>query len=106
VSSLTLCFVKKLHTSPRVHHRGLLHNETIAVQLCDIASGVGQGNFIDFIGVQPDLTLSAFKDGSSEALLKFQRDCNGSRRMHGLGSAASLIRIRCIQRNRKWEMMV
>ena len=63
---------------------GLLHDETIAIQLGNIASRVGQLNFIDFVRVQPDLALSALEDGSSEALLEFQRDCNGKVRMSEL----------------------
>jgi hypothetical protein len=45
-----------------VYHRGLLHDETILLQTGDVAAGVGEGNFIDLVRVQPDFALSAFED--------------------------------------------
>jgi hypothetical protein len=40
------------------------------VQLVNIAARVGQGNFVDFVGVQPNLALSALKDGRRQTLLQ------------------------------------
>ena len=71
VSSLSLGFVACLHTSTTVHNGGLLDNQTISVQLLDISARVGQSNFVDFVGVQPNLALSALEDGSGQALLQF-----------------------------------
>jgi hypothetical protein len=70
VSTLALGFVSELHTRTTVNHSGLLDDQTIPVQLVNIAARVGQGNFVDFVGVQPNLALSALKDGSRQTLLK------------------------------------
>ena len=53
----------------------LLHDETILLQAGNVTAGVGQRNFVNFIGIQPDLALSAFEYGSGEALLKLKRHC-------------------------------
>ena len=74
VSALALGFIACLHTGTTVNNGGLLDNQTIAVQLGNVAARVGQGNFIDFIGVKPNLALSALKDGSRQALLESKRD--------------------------------
>ena len=57
-----------------MYNCGLLDNKTVTVKTGDIAARVGQSNLIDFIGVQPNLALSAFQDGSGEALLELKRD--------------------------------
>ena len=72
MSSLALGFVAELHASSRVNLRRLLDDETITVKLLDVTARVGESNFIDFVGVQPDLALSAFEDGSGEALLELE----------------------------------
>jgi hypothetical protein len=55
-----------------VNNSRLLHDKTILLQTGNVAAGVGQRNFIDFVGVQPDLALSALEDGGSETLLKLK----------------------------------
>jgi len=45
-------------------------DETILDELSDAHSGVGKGDFIGFIRVEPKSLLSAFQNGSSESLLK------------------------------------
>jgi hypothetical protein len=45
------------------------------VELADITTRIGQGNFVDFVGIQPNLALAAFKDIRRKTLLKFQRNC-------------------------------
>jgi hypothetical protein len=55
-----------------VHHRGLLHDETIFVELVNVSTTIRQRNFVDFIGVQPNLALSAFENVRREALLQFE----------------------------------
>lgn len=39
-----------------------------------ILTGVGVGDFVDFVGVEPDLTLAAVEDGSSQTFLGAQVD--------------------------------
>ena len=56
-------------------NRGLFDDQTIAMKTVDVAAGVHQGNLVDFIGIQPDLALSAFQYGRSKAFLKTEIDC-------------------------------
>lgn len=56
-------------TGTGVHGDGLADNEAILNELADGLAGVGVGDFIDFIGVEPDLALSASDNVGSEALL-------------------------------------
>ena len=72
MTALALGFISDSDTSPRVDNGGLLHNQTITVQTVDVAARVGQGNFVNLIGVQPYLALSAFQDGGRQALLQFE----------------------------------
>ena len=72
MTTLALGFVSEGHTGARMHDRGFLHDQTIAVETGDIAARVGQGNLVDLVGVQPDLALSAFQDGRRQALLQFE----------------------------------
>lgn len=43
-------------------------------QCGDQLTGIGNGNLVDFIGIQPDFVLSAAQNGRSEPLLQFERD--------------------------------
>uniref|UniRef100_T1DJ50 Putative secreted protein n=1 Tax=Psorophora albipes TaxID=869069 RepID=T1DJ50_9DIPT len=43
----------------RVHHDGLLDDQTVLDQLADALAGVGVSNLVDFIRIQPDLLLAA-----------------------------------------------
>jgi len=72
VATLGLGKIALPHSASGVDNGGLLHNKTILLQSGNVAAGIGQRNFIDFIGVQPDLALSAFEDGRSEALLELK----------------------------------
>ena len=74
MATLSLGLISQLNASTRVHDGRLLDDKTITVQTVDVAARVGQGNLVDFIGIQPNLALSAFQYGSGEALLKFERD--------------------------------
>ena len=56
-------------TGARVHCDGLADDETIANELADRLARVGVGDFVDFIGVEPDLALSAANHGGGETLL-------------------------------------
>jgi hypothetical protein len=63
-----------------VHSDGLADDEAILDELANRLAGVGVGNFVDFIGIEPDLALSAADDGRGEALLSpevdpVKRDC-------------------------------
>ena len=69
VTSLALGLIALPHSVSRVNNGGLLHNKPILLQTSNIAAGVGQRNFINFVRIQPDLALSAFEDRCGEALL-------------------------------------
>ena len=56
-------------TGARVHGDRLADDEAIGDQLADGLTGVCVGDFVDFIGIEPDLALAAASDGRREALL-------------------------------------
>lgn len=53
----------------RVHGNGLADDEAIAHKLADGLAGVGVGDLVDLIGIEPDLTLATANHGGGEALL-------------------------------------
>ena len=44
------------HAGPGVDSHGLLDHQTVLDQLPDVGPGVGVGDLVDLVGVQPDLT--------------------------------------------------
>ena len=74
VTSLSLGFISQCDTSAGVDNSGLLDDQTISVKTGNVASRVSKSNFLDFVGVKPDLALSALEHVGSKALLEFQRD--------------------------------
>ena len=46
----------------RMHCNLLLNDEAIGNELADCLAGVGVGDFIHFVGVEPDLALAAAND--------------------------------------------
>jgi hypothetical protein len=69
VSSNSPCCSEGSGAGTGVHGDGLADNEAILNQLADGLAGVGVGDFVDFIGIEPDLALSATDDGRRETLL-------------------------------------
>ena len=61
-------------SSTRVHRDRLSNNESIGNKLSDCLAGVGVGDFVDFVWVEPNLALSATDDGGGEALLGTEID--------------------------------
>lgn len=61
-------------SSTRVHRNGLSDNESIGDELSDCLAGVGVGDFVDFVWVEPNLALSTTDDGGGEALLSTEVD--------------------------------
>ena len=57
-----------------MHGDLLADDETVGHELTDCLAGVGVGDFIRFIGVEPDLALAAADDGGREALLSAEVD--------------------------------
>lgn len=49
-------------TSTRVHGNGLADDEAIGDELADGVAGVGVANFVDLVGVEPDLAFAAADD--------------------------------------------
>lgn len=52
-----------------VNSNGLANDQSIANQLADGLSRVGVGDFVDFVGIKPDLALATSHDRRSKALL-------------------------------------
>lgn len=61
----------------RVHGDGLADDEAIADELADGLAGVGVGDLVHLIGVEPDLALAAADHGGGEALLGAKVDPGG-----------------------------
>lgn len=61
-------------TGARVHGDGLADDEAIGDELADRLAGVGVGDLVNFVGVQPDLALAAADYGRREALLRAEVD--------------------------------
>lgn len=61
-------------TGTGVHGDGLSDDEAIGDKLADRLAGVGVGNLVNLVGVEPDLALAAAEDISREALLSSQVD--------------------------------
>lgn len=57
-----------------MHSDLLADDETVGHELADCLAGVGVGDFVHFIGVEPDLALTAADDGGCEALLGAEVD--------------------------------
>lgn len=57
-----------------MHGDLLADDETVGHELADCLAGVCVGDFIHFIGVEPDLALAAANDGGREALLGTEID--------------------------------
>ena len=52
-----------------MHGNRLADDEAVGHHLPDGLSGVGIGDLVDFVGVEPDLALAAADDRRREALL-------------------------------------
>lgn len=52
-----------------MHGHGLADNKAIADELADSLAGVGVGDLVHLIGVEPNLALAAAHHGGGEALL-------------------------------------
>jgi hypothetical protein len=57
-----------------VHRDGLADDEAIVDELADGLTGVGVGDLVDLVGVEPDLALSAADNGRRKALLRAEID--------------------------------
>lgn len=57
-----------------MHGDWLADDEAIADEFSDGLAGVGVGNLVNLVGVEPDLALTASDDGRSEALLSAKID--------------------------------
>jgi hypothetical protein len=57
-----------------VHGDGLADDEAIVDELADRLAGVGVGDLVHFVGVEPDLALSAADNGRRKALLRAEVD--------------------------------
>ena len=67
----------------RVHGDGFTDDEAIANEFADRLAGIGIGDFVDFVGVQPDFALATANHGGSETLLRPEVDPMISRWLAG-----------------------
>jgi hypothetical protein len=74
VSANTASGVEFTSTSAGVHGDGLADDEAIADQLADSLTGVGVGDFVHLIRIEPHLALAAADHGRREALLSTKVD--------------------------------
>ena len=51
-------------TGTRMNGHGLLDDQTVLDELADVLPGVGIGNLVDLVGIQPDFVFAAFHHGS------------------------------------------
>mmetsp|Transcript_704 Transcript_704/g.2162 ORF Transcript_704/g.2162 Transcript_704/m.2162 type:complete len:267 (-) Transcript_704:9-809(-) len=68
----------KVLQAPRagVHLLRLLDDEAVLDEFADVLAGVGHGDVIGLVGVQPDLALAALEHGRSQPLLHAQVDAH------------------------------
>jgi hypothetical protein len=69
VSADSASSVELTGTGAGVHGDGLADDEAIADELADSLAGVGVGDLIHLIGIEPNLALAAAHHGGGEALL-------------------------------------
>lgn len=74
VSADTTSGSKLPGASTRVHGDGLADDEAICDELADGLAGVGVGDLVHFVRVEPDLALAAVGDGRRQALLSTEVD--------------------------------
>ena len=70
VSAFSLSKIVGSCSSSRVDGDVSSDDETILDELSDAHSGVGKGDFVRFIRVEPESLLTALQNGSGESLLK------------------------------------
>ena len=57
-----------------MHSHGLANDEAIGDQFSDCLTGIGIGDFVDLVGIEPDFALAATDDRSRQALLSAEID--------------------------------
>lgn len=57
-----------------MHGDGLANDEAIGNELAHRLAGVGVGNLVDFVRIEPDLTLATAGHRSRQALLRTEID--------------------------------
>ena len=53
-----------------MHSNGFANDEAIGDEFADSLAGIGVGDFVDFVRVEPDLALAAVGHRRREALLR------------------------------------
>ena len=74
VSANAASGVELTGTRPRVHGHGLADDKAIADELADGLTGVGVGDLVHLIRVEPNLALAAAHHGGGQALLGAEVD--------------------------------
>jgi hypothetical protein len=74
VSTDSSCLVQCSGPGSGVHGDRLADDEAICDKFADGLAGVGIGDFVDFIRIEPNLTLATANDGRRQALLSSKVD--------------------------------
>ena len=74
MTAFTTSGVQLTGTGSGVHGDGLADNEAIADELADGLTGVGVGDLVHLVGIEPDLVLAAADDRRGQALLSAEVD--------------------------------
>jgi len=69
-----------------MNHFGLLHDHAVLVKFDNISSAIREGDLVNLVRVQPDLSLSTLEHGGCEALLQLEVDCNATKKGRSQGS--------------------
>lgn len=71
-----------------MHRHGFADYQTIGDEFTDCLARVGVGNFVDFVGVEPDLAFAAAGHGGGKTLLSAEIDP-----VRGIGGLARVMLI-------------
>ena len=66
--------VQRSRTRPGVHGDGFTDNKAIGDHFSDCLAGVGIGDLVDLVGIEPDFAFAAPDHGGREALLRAEVD--------------------------------
>jgi hypothetical protein len=74
MSANSTCLIQRSGTSSGVRGNWLADDETIFGEFSDGLARVGLRDFLGFVGIEPNLTLSAVKNRRRQALLGAEVD--------------------------------
>jgi hypothetical protein len=70
MTALSSCFQRFAGTESRMYGHRFTDDQTVLDEASDVLSGIGVGDLVHFIGIQPNFAFSAFQHGRSKSLLE------------------------------------